>query len=328
MAIDRVYLRTSERVAFKTCRQQWHWTYNDKLQPKNVNRHLKFGDLVHQAMARYYKPGVKRGPHPAVAFEDIWKERMEEGFSIKGDDDEWVDALELGIEMLRHYVDHWGTDDHIKVLWSEMPFQVDLYHNGVYMVTYAGTFDCMYYDLEKKQVGMFEHKTAATISTSHLMLDEQAGSYWAFAGEWLRDAGILKPGKEISFIMYNFLRKAKPDDRPRNAAGHYLNKDGSVSKKQPGDYFKRQKIYRGPVDRENLLLRVKMEAWEMAQVRAGKLNVYKNPRGTYPDQHCLGCGFKEMCELHESGADWEDYRDEMMMPYEPNEAHDDPVLEP
>ncbi len=65
----------------------------------------------------------------------------------------------------------------------------------------------------------------------------------------------------------------------------------------------------------------------MAQVRNGKLPIYKNPRGTYPDVHCLGCPFKDMCELHESGADWEDYRDEMMIPYVPNEDHEDPVLE-
>lgn len=327
MPIERVYLRTSERTSYKTCRQQWDWMFNQNLTPREVNRHFKFGDLVHQAMAKYYKPGVKRGPHPARAFEQICDEKLAEGFSLKNEDDAWVDAVEMGVAMLENYVNRWGDDDHIRVLWSEMPFQLDLYHKGVYLVTYCGTFDGVYYDMDTKQIGLFEHKTAAAISTGHLMLDEQAGSYWAFAGEWLREAGILKPGKEISFIMYNILRKAMPDQRPKDEAGRCLNLDGSVSKKQPSPYFHRQKIYRSREERENLLLRVKMEAWEMAQVRAGKLPIYKNPRGTYPDVHCLGCQFKDMCELHESGADWEDYRDEMMMPYDPNADHEDPVME-
>lgn len=317
---EKVIMRAySERQSWLTCRQQWDWAFNDWLVPKTTNRHLKFGDLTHQALALYYKPGIKRGPHPAVSFAKIYDEVVDESFSMKREGDEWLDAKELGVHMLENYIEHWGDDSHIKVLAPESHFEVDLWDDdGVYVCTAVGSFDVLFMDLNLKKIGILETKTAAAISKSHLPLDEQAGTYWAFASLFLSQLGMLKPGRDISFILYNFLRKAMKDERPKNDAGHSLNKNGTVSKKQPSPIFDRQPVYRGEVDKNYIIKRTIQQAKEMALARKGELAIYKNPRGTYPDQHCMGCGFKDMCELHETGSNWEEYREAVMDRANPN----------
>lgn len=70
-----------------------------------------------------------------------------------------------------------------------------------------------------------------------------------------------------------------------------------------------------------LIQRIRQQTWEMGQARIGKLPIYKNPSGTYPDQHCLGCEFRDMCELHEEGREWEELRDMTMTTWDPYAAH-------
>lgn len=350
---------------------QWHWSFNDRLEAIRTGAALKFGDLAHQSLALWYPPGKKRGVHPATSFERLYNEHLEQGmreFNIRLDDnEEWVDALELGITMMREYVDRWGKDDHIKVISPEFPFQTNVYDkHGRYMVTYVGTFDLVFEDLNTGQIGLMETKTTKAISTSHLGLDEQGGSYWTFAPIVLAERGILKKGRDLDFIMYNFLRKAKPDERPVNEDGHRLNKPtkdallaaceaneidagkspkietlcalleangidpvqlGEVSRNQPPPYFLRQRMYRGEVDREQIMYRIRAQAWEMAKVRAGKLPLYKAPGLSWPNQICDGCEFKAMCELHETGGAWEELRDLTMTTWDPYADHRDPTEE-
>lgn len=368
---EQVMLRTSERTSYKTCRQAWDWAYNHKLKSIATKPALRFGDLAHQSLQHWYIPGRKRGVLPAVTFEKLYNEQIEAGmdeFDIRLDDEEeWANALELGIVMMRGYVDHYGTDDHINVIAPELPFQYDILDSkGRYLVTYVGQFDLLFEDMAKKQIGLIETKTAAHISTAHLGLDEQGGSYWTFAPLVLQASGLLKRGRDLDFVLYNFLRKGKPDERPRNEAGIYLNKPtkdqlmeecanrgivlggkrtneamaqalaatgvqvhllGSPSKRQPPPLFHRERTYRDTIDRQRLMRRVEMEAWEMKQVRAGKLPIYKNPRLTWPDQHCNACQFRDMCEVHETGGDWKAIRDATMTTWDPYEAHDDYIME-
>jgi hypothetical protein len=364
---ERVFLRTSERRSFANCRQQWWWSYVLGWEAIRTKPALRFGDLVHQALAAWYIPGRKRGAKPWVTFENIYSRQLEEGqyefdvFESYGDDSGKVDALELGIEMLRNYVEEYGQDDSFEVIASEMPFAVDVFdkHNR-YMVTYVGGLDLVYRDLSTRQLGVIETKTAGSISTRHLGLDEQAGSYWAFAPMALAEKGMLKKGEDIDFILYNFLRKGFKDTRPVDATGHRLNKPskealfercsalgieipkkatmeamwnalelagqdpaqlGERSKSQPPPLFLRQKVYRDDADRESLMYRVRAQAWEMAKARAGKLPIYKNPGGTYPNQQCTGCEFSDVCELHETGREWEELARLTMKTWDPYEEH-------
>jgi hypothetical protein len=360
----RVFLRTTERRTFANCRQAWWWSFVEGWEAIRTRPALRFGDISHQSLAAWYVPGRKRGEKPWLAFERIYKEQLFQGqeeFDVWDDDERVVDALELGIEMMKNYVDEYGDDDHIRVISSEMPFQVDVYDkHGKYMVTYVGSLDLVFEDMSSRQLGVIETKTAAAISTKHLGLDEQAGSYWAFAPEALQAKGLLKPGQDIDFILYNFMRKAFKDTRPRNDRGQSLNKPtkdallerattlgldlpkrptvedltlalesageepeklGEPSKSQPPPLFLRQKVYRDEADRENLMYRVRAQAYEMALVKAGKLPVYKNPGGTYPNQQCSGCEFADVCELHETGREWEELARLTMTTWDPYEDH-------
>lgn len=330
-----VMLRNSERKSYLACRQQWWWSYVEKLESVETKPALRFGHYVHQALALWYKKGRRRGPHPAKSFERIYNEELATGkydFRI-GSGDDAKDALELGIDMLRHYVEHYGKDEHIEVIASEMPFQVPMLdrrgkpmfvhdENGTKARLVAvGGGDLVYFDHDKGYIAMQETKTAASVSTRHLPLDDQAGTYWTFVPMYLRERGILKPDQDIAVIVYNFLRKAMKDMRETNEAGHYLNKNGTVSKSQPPPYFVRHNVYRDDPDREQILFRVRAQAWEMDQVRLGKLPVFKNPSAAYPDQHCSGCEFYDMCELHETGSNWKELKRMTMTTWDPYEEH-------
>lgn len=325
MAKKIVLVRNSERQSYKRCRQRWWWSYVERNQPKNTSKALRFGDLVHQALEAYYIPGRKRGPHPAKTFTHLYQEQLKvkSQFGYKDDEGEWVDAGVLGVAILEHYVETYGPEKHIEILLPEMAFQYDLTNpkNGKYVCTAVGKLDIVYRDHNmpaKSSIGLMDHKTAASISTTHLALDEQAGTYWAVAPLFLRQKGLLADDQDIAHILYNFIRKAAKDERPRNAAGLYLNKDGSVSKKQPPPYFQREKVYRDDADRENILRRIMMEAWEMEQVKKGKLPVYK-----HPTRDCSwDCPFVAPCELHETGSDHEELLQLDFVKWDPYADHE------
>lgn len=383
MAEQVVYVRTTERRKFATCRQAWWWEFVDCLKPKEEKPALTFGGLVHQAMnlgspedgmPAWYRPGVRRGTHPALAFAALYDRAVANGmydFSIR-DDEESVNARDLGVDMLERYVETYGKDEHLRVIAPEMTFQVPLNKtNGKPLMirqpdgslrraVYVGTTDILVYDLERDQVGVVETKTAASISDRHLGYDEQAGSYWLFVPIALRNYLRKLKKDDIDFLMYNFLRKAMRDERPENEAGLKLNQPskkalqakaaelgitiaksatmdeyvfalgargvnvpllGEVSKSQPPPFFRRVKAWRHEVSKANLMYRVQAQTWEMGQVRLGELPVYKNPAGTWPDQHCNACGFRDMCQLHEAGSDWEELRDLTMTTWDPYEDH-------
>lgn len=357
-------LRTSERTTFKRCRWQWDRAYGDKLRPHTTAPALRFGTLVHQALERYYVPGLKRGPHPAQTFAKLYNKELKTqmAFGFRDEDGEWHNALELGVDLLEHYVEHWGDDRRYKVIASEQTFKMPVMHprTGRVWFYYVGTVDGIWYDREKKRLVIVDHKTATAISTHHLALDEQAGAYWTFGVDWLRQEGLLKPSQKLEAILFNFLRKAKRDTRPQNADGHYLNKPakkdlvawydahparkrpaemtveammadlgdkalqlGEVSKTQPPAWFHREPVFRDEADRNAVRERVLQEAQDMALIRKGRSAAYKAPG----QMVCGGCGFKDICELHETGADWETMRDATMESWDPYDAHEIEIAE-
>lgn len=308
-------VRTSERRDFKDCRQKWWWSYVDCLTPLGVRPALGFGDLIHQSLAAYYIPGIKRGPHPAGVFEKLYKQFVEEHgvlFMKVVDDEPAEDAYDLGMEMLTNYVEHWGKDDRYKIIQPEQPIKVKIGKT----LYYVCVLDAVIFDRQQRQYGLFEHKTTGSMRKfgAPLALDEQAGSYWTYGYEWMRQQGFKK---DFDFILYNFLRKGHKDTRPQNADGHYLNKDGSVSKRQPNPLFWREPVYRSEGDRATMRKRVMLEVEEMQLVRSGSLGVYKNP-----SDHCGWCQFKDMCEVHETASDWESMRDSLYTKGNPYEIYE------
>lgn len=222
-------LRTSERSAFKRCPQRWEWGIKEQLSPRRVANPLWFGQAVHMALADWYQPGLKRGPHPAETFQAVLEgERI---IRIPHHDEdqmaEYVDARELGIAMMQHYVDHYGLDEHKFYIGTEQSFQVwipKLRSKVKHGIRYDGTFDGVFKNLKTGDIWLDEHKTAAGISLNHLPLDFQAGSYWAMAYTVLVNKGILERKQNIRGIEFNFMRKAARDSREQDHTGAYTNK--------------------------------------------------------------------------------------------------------
>lgn len=235
---ELLHMRTSERRSMRTCVQKWWWNSVEGLQSKRPATALWLGSAIHESLATWYQPGLKRQGPMEDPFLAYLEEQVDVATPVRNEDDEleYVSAKELGLEMLRNYQKEYGLDEHWQVLATEQPFQVTLpkpknsIRNGRPVVSkrawmkYVGQIDGVYRDLRTNEIWLMEHKTAAQIITHHLPLDDQAGSYWAVATSILRKAGIIGPKEELAGIMYNFLRKAKADERPRNADGFVTNK--------------------------------------------------------------------------------------------------------
>jgi hypothetical protein len=320
-------LRTSERGTFKECPLKWDWAYNHGLAAKRDSNPLWFGQGIHIALAEWYLPGFERGPHPADTWEDFCSDE-ERFIPTEYDEDElkYVDAKELGISMMEQYVDHYGTDERWNVIATEQTFRTLISDPRQMrkpgdklkaLVKYVGTFDGVYRDEATGEIFLMEHKTAAGIQTQHLPLDDQAGSYWYVAARVLRAQGLIGPRENIAGIQYNFLRKATPDDRLQNAKGEYLNKNGTVSKRQPPPNFLREVVWRSREERRIMERRIQDEALHMEAMRSGLLPIYKKPT-----RDCSWrCEFYKMCMLDEAGADVAEYAEAVYRKRDPYGDH-------
>lgn len=347
---DAPLLRTSERTTFKRCAWQWDRSYNDRLAPRVEAPALRFGTLIHKALEARYPPGVKRGPKPAVTFEKLYHAELKEAedkWGFRDSDGEWADACQLGISMLENYVATYGRDEEWRVIASEMTFRVPVYSPAVpdtegwylnihgvpvqkrhVMFYYVGTLDGVWQDRMRGGVRINDYKTTSNDpeqeARGKLLLDEQGTAYWTWGVDFLAEMGILKPKEfqALDGMVYTFLRKAKLDERPRNAQGQYLNQDGSVSKKQPPPYFHREIVYRDREQTDRARQRAVEEVLDMQAMRDGTRPVYKSPGLGYPDQQCKACPFFDICELHEIGADWESMRDASLTTWDPYADHE------
>jgi hypothetical protein len=322
-------LRTSERSSFKTCEMQWQWGYVDRLKTAVSGNALRFGDLVHRALADYYPLGLKRGPHPTKTFKKLYVAEFDRAAAagFRDENGEWLDLKLLGIEMLEGYVEFYaGIDEKFKVIATEQSFKVPILNGKKLIGHYVGTVDGLFENLETKRLLIRDYKTTGKFGNYEgpLSLNDQAGAYWTFGVDWLVARKAIKRSRiaDIEKMEYRFLKKAKPDGRDRNSDGQYLNKDGTISKSQPTPLFWDVPVYRTEHNRDMIRKRVVTELLVMAQVRNGEREPIKNP-GPLHMPNCQGCAFKDMCELHEAGADWQDFRDGTYIKWDPYEAHSD-----
>jgi len=329
---NRILVRTSERTSFKRCRWSWEMSFRMGLRQRRDAPVLRFGTLCHQALAAYYIKGTKRGPHPSDTFMDLYEQEVKEigSFGLYYDDstesweedEKWVDAKELGEELLEMYIDFYGDDGDWEILATEQPFQQPVRNprTGRIMFYYVGIVDLVVREISTGHIWIVDHKTTRAIDVQALGLNEQAGSYWTFGSEWLKEQGHINAATydDLSGLIFNFLRRTRRDTRPQNAEGHYLNKDGSVSKRQPSPVFHREPTWRTTHDRDQVRRRAMNDFREMQMVERGDLAVIKNP-GPFT---CKGCGWLDACELHETGADWEMYVEATTEPWNPYDEHE------
>ena len=290
------------RRTFKKCAWRWLQEYRYGYKPRGIQADaLWFGIGIHQALAEWYLKGKRRGPHPAVTFSDWCGEEIAFAKSYLTETFEepvWLDARDLGIAMLEGYVEQWGKDSRWQIISTEQPFEIAI-RQGKTAVIFKSRWDGVFRDLATGRILLLETKTASQVATAYLELDDQGGSYWAVAGRVLRVNGVLKKGEEIDGIQYNFLRKAMPDERERDAQGLYLNQNGSVSKKQPPPLSVRpEPIMRNAGEIATAAPRIADEVAWMNAIRSGILPVTKTPT-----RDCPRCPFWGPCTLHEQGSD-------------------------
>lgn len=322
-------LRTSERGTLKGCEWRWDLEFNRRIKPQVSMPALRFGTLAHTAMAGWYVPGVKRGVSPVIGFERAYLEEqayVQQHFGARDEDGTWIDALELGVAMMENYLDEYGKDDLWEVLVTEKPFQVvvnDPDTDEPWFI-YTGILDGVWRNRSTKDIWIPDHKTTAGIGDSklnYLVLDDQAGAYWSWGVDYLAKEALLTKNQRLNGMLYNFLRKQKPDERPSkfvNGKRLYLNNDGSVSKKQPSPYFLRQPIFRDDYDRGQAKRRALIDMRRIEMLRAGELEITKNP-GMFT---CPGCWARDACELHETGGDFESFLKDSTRPWDPYAEHE------
>lgn len=382
-----VHIRNSERGSLDKCPQQWWWSWRDGLRPKETPQALWFGSAIHEALADYYRPGRKRSKNFIDKFREYAEMEAEYVRIQMGglDEDVWAEARSLGEAMLQGYVREYDGDRRWDVIGTEQSFEISIpwldedsvakmqpnlrrqakllkrivdFDTDVFV--FNGTIDGVYIDLDdRKRRKLMEHKTAKTIGLGHLTMDNQAGAYWLAAQTLGLTDGWLHKGENITEITYNFLRKALPDERPRDAQGYATNLPrkehfiaalqtldvevangkpldkatlndlkiaagtaglvvlGDRSSRQSSDLFLRHPVRKTPAQRASQLARLKSDVTKMALYVSGLIVVDKSPnRDT-----CPMCPYRDMCELHETGAGWVEYRDAMYRAENPYAVH-------
>lgn len=330
--LSRVKLvRTSERSAFKKCRWMWDLSYNQGLRQRRDAPVLRFGSIVHEALAEYYVPGRKRKPKVLVpAFKRAYEQdvRAAGEFVVYGEDgdilegEKWQNARDMGVEMLEMYIERYGDDKDWTVLCTEQAFRVPVRHpkTGKVLFKYAGILDLVMKQHSTGRIWIWDHKTTVAVNLRALGLNEQFGSYWTFGTEWIRKQGLLETSElnDLSGLMVNYLRRARRDVRPSNELGQSLNKDGSVSKVQQAAIFHREPTFRTEHDRQNVRIRALNDNREMEMVKAGNLAADKSPSIF----NCPSCQWLDACELHETGGDFQRFIDATTEKYDPYSQHE------
>ena len=367
-------IRTSERAAVKRCPWAWWQRWRRGLVPiGRMSDALWFGTGVHLALAKWYcGPGFKRGPVPAETFA-AWSAgeiRYIKSSNTLGTgavsyiEEKLVPAQQLGAVLLDRYVDHYGYDDDWDVIDPERSGQVDIMDPDwpdKLLAIYAWTWDLLYRSATTGRIWLGEHKTAKSIRLDYLPLDDQAGAYWAMAGPYLRNEGLIGKRERIAGITYNFLRKSLPDDRPRNADGHYCNKPVKADyiKAFEASYLSPEQLAHEGISHDSKLadlarwadingipvygevskiqpkpLFVREEVTRTAQERATQIaRIQQDARfmaalrdGTVPifkttTKDCPFCDYFDMCLLDESGNDADEYRRAMYRVEDPYKDH-------
>lgn len=269
---------------------------------------LDLGTWVHEALARWYVPGTKRSGDLQQHFYTISDCALRSA-ALAGTPEHILDAAEdlmmLGNAMMGAYQEKYASEK-IDVFKAEIP--LDFYitdERGKIIAVHRLKPDLAYRDIEKR-IWLMEHKTAAQIRTEHLVIDDQARPYGAMAEFALIKSGILSRSEQLYGVMYNFLRKALPDDRERNTEGYALNKNGTVSKRQTAPAFVRHPIYMSSRAKVQTLRRLRQEtlvitklAQDLRRNPAGAKNLTKTPHHS-----CARfCQYFEMCRVQEEGGD-------------------------
>jgi hypothetical protein len=302
-------VRAHERMDFKRCQMKWFWKWRKGLVPKALKfAELDLGNWMHDGLAAWYVKGDRRRgrliTHVCKAAERALGAAQDAGvpdYVL----DKAVELSGLAAVMADAYQRHYGRDEGVSVIAPEVPLEFTVPDfQGQPLAVHRLKPDLVYRDA--RGVWLMEHKTVGQIYTDHLPIDDQARPYGAMAERALRKLGLMREDEVFRGITYNFLRRALPDERPTDAAGKALNKNGSVSKRQPGKNFYRHTVKLTKVAKTITLQRIRAEVVEIATVtgllRSGEITervLKKTPTKGCP----RFCEYFPICTMQEEGTD-------------------------
>lgn len=302
-------IRSHERIDFKRCPKKWYWKWRKGLTPRLVTfGPLEFGTWMHTAFESWYHVGTTRNGSLASLFAEAATTAINSAHDAGATELEKAHELAaLGYAMATAYEERYLTDHLVDVIRAEIPLEFTFDDGaGNIIARHLLKPDLVFTDRRTGDVWLMEHKTAATIRTGHLEIDDQARPYGVLAELALRKIGAIRPAQRFRGIMYNFLRKSPPDHREHNALGQALNKDGSVSKKQAPPQFVRHPVRLTRAAKRATLERLRDEVIMLAtfteHIRDGSLYAERLPKT--PHSSCERyCPFFPICVAEENGID-------------------------
>lgn len=315
-------ITNSEIQAFKNCRLNWKFAYDEKLKPIEPSPKLFLGAGVHQALAEYYQDENRDKHTLFMAFDGWFDESL--GFIktelklIDFDDEkqaEYEEIYNLGIIMLENYYNFAQENDNFEVVSVEKEYTIPIY-------TPNGFKSRIYYKAKpdlviRDDIGywLMDHKTAISLNTDIYELDEQATSYILATQSALNIV--------IKGIIYNILRKKIPKI-PKLLKDEQLSKNKSIDttyevywetiKKhnlifddydeilkillaKGNTFFKREKFYRNQNEIRNQNYRIYNIAHDIYAGKGAKI-YYR------PNRDCgWRCAYKDLCLAQQDGSD-------------------------
>lgn len=303
-------VRAHERMDFKRCQMKWFWKWRKGLVPRALKfAELDLGNWMHAALAAWYVKGTKRMAAPLAHLVEAESQAALFAGRQAGLPDYVLDKADelslLAVSMAQAYTDHYGDDPSVNVIAPEVPLEFTVPDfQGQPLAVHRLKPDLVYRDA--RGVWLMEHKTVGQITTDHLPIDDQARPYGAMAERALKRLGLMREGEVFRGITYNFLRRAFPDERPTDAQGRALNKNGSVSKRQPAKNFYRHTVKLTKAAKIITLNRIRAEVVEIATVtgllRSGEITervLKKTPTKGCP----RFCEYFAICTMQEEGTD-------------------------
>lgn len=328
-------IRAHERMTFKRCPRKWYWAWRKGYVPRASSfGALELGTWAHIAWENWYGTGYTRNGSLA---DHVWSAAEESIALAQANkapehviDTAWEFAA-LGKHMMGAYEKHYGSDPTIDVIGAEIPLEFSLGEQMIHILKPDMLF--RYRGENRHEYWLMENKTASSLSgrTAHLKIDDQARPYGAMAELALKNAGILGKADTIAGITYNYARKALPDLRNVNEQGEALNKNGTVSARQPAPMFARQKLTMTRQQKAITLHRILAESRVLKDttkgLRIGFIQFDDLP--LTPHHSCPRfCQFFALCEAVESGADISNMERTMYRrenPYDYAESTDEPA---
>lgn len=304
--LELTVVRSGERSRYKRCVKAWFWAWRRGLVPRGARfGALELGTWIHIALANWYLPGYARA---SIGLVELFRIASDIAIGMARDEgapehviDQAIELQQLGLAMIEAYEKHYKRDSGMEIITAEIPLEFTLAPNVVHRLKP----DLVYAD-RAGDIWLGEHKTAKTIRTEHLALNDQGPAYAAMAERALKRAGILDKSDIIKGVMYNFLRKALPDLRPENRKGQKLNKNGTVSAKQPPPLFLRHPLVLTREQKRRTLVRVANETGKIQSLTNALKKGHVKPEQLDKTGHhsCPKfCEFWAMCVAEERGAD-------------------------